>query len=176
MSRHRRQTIPDKRRARLDEIVRMMDQFCEEHLDAEFRDLCRDMAVVACLQGVPLETGKAGGWAAGIAYSVAWVNFLGDPTQPHHMTAEDMATRIGVSPATLMNRARVIGEALGPERMDPRWSTRRMVEQNPFNWMVLVDGLPYDIRMAPREVQEEAYRRGIIPFLPQEAMAGDRGA
>ena len=32
--------------------------------------------------------------------------------------------------------------------------------------MMTVDGLPYDIRRAPRHVQEEAVRRGLIPFVP----------
>src|SRR5262249_17207769 len=106
------------------------------------------------------------GWAAGIVNSVAWVNFLGDPSQPHHMKAEDIARGLGVSPATLMNRAKVIREGLKLHRMDPRWSTKKMLDHNPLVWMVMVNGLPYDIRNAPRHIQEEAYRRGLIPFVP----------
>jgi hypothetical protein len=85
------------------------------------------------------------------------------------MKAEDMARAVGVSPATLMNRAKVIRQGLDLHRMDPRWSTRGMQEHNPLVWMVEVNGLPYDIRMAPRHVQEEAARRGLIPFVPDEA-------
>ena len=43
-----------------------------------------------------------------------------------------MAPALGVSPATLMNRARDIREGLGLVRMDPRWSTKGMLERNPL--------------------------------------------
>jgi hypothetical protein len=124
--------LPPKVGKRLGEILAITDRFCEEHLDAEYKELCRDMAAVLCVEGFPLTGGKAAGWAAGIVYSVGWVNFIGDPSQPHHMRAEDMAPALGVSPATLMNRARDIREGLGLHRMDPRWSTRGMLERNPL--------------------------------------------
>ncbi len=160
--------VPEKLRGRLAEIVAITARFCDEHLDEEFKRLCRDMAAVLCAGGCPVTSGKAAGWAAGMIYSVAWVNFLGDPSQPHHLRAEDIARAVGVSPATLMNRAKAIREGLDLFRMDPRWSTRDMLGHNPLVWMVEVNGLPYDIRMAPRHVQEEAVRRGLIPFLPED--------
>jgi hypothetical protein len=161
--------VPSKLRKRFAEIVAITDRFCDEHLDEEFKGLCREMAAVLCVGGCSLASGKAAGWAAGIVYSVGWVNFLVDPSHPHHMKAEDMARGVGVSLATLMNRAKVIREGLDLHRMDPRCSTRGMLEKNPFVWMVEVDGLPYDIRQAPRQVQEEAARQGIIPFVPGDA-------
>jgi hypothetical protein len=124
--------LPPKLGKRLGEILAITDRFCDEHLDAEFKGLCRDMAAALCVAGFSLTAGKAAGWAAGIAYSVGWVNFIGDPSQPHHMRAEDMAPALGVSPATLMNRARDIREGLGLVRMDPRWSTKAMLERNPL--------------------------------------------
>jgi hypothetical protein len=105
--------LPPKLGKRLGEILAITDRFCGEHLDEEYRGLCRDMAAALCVEGFPLTSGKAAGWAAGIVYSVGWVNFIGDPSQPHHMRAEDMAPGLGVSPATLMNRARDIREGLG---------------------------------------------------------------
>src|SRR5579859_3584246 len=124
--------IPENLQIPLKEILAATDRFCGEHLDEEFKELCRDMAAVLVLEGFPLDKGKAAGWAAGIIYTVGWVNFLGDPTQPHHMRAEDMARAIGVSMATLMNRARDIRVGLGPERMDPRWATSRVLRMHPL--------------------------------------------
>ncbi len=147
--------VPEPLRVRFADIVAVTDRFCDEHLDAEFKRLCRDMAVVLCREGCPVASGKAAGWAAGVVYSVAWVNFLSDPSQPHHMRAEDMARAAGVSPATLMNRAKVVREGLGLRRMDPRWSTTDMLEHNPLVWMVQDrHGMIHDVRQAPREVQE----------------------
>jgi hypothetical protein len=107
---------------------------------------------------------------------VGWVNFLADPSQPHHLRAEDVARLVGVSPATLMNRARDMREGLGLRRLAPQWSTRGTLEHNPLVWMVLVDGLPYDIRGAPRHVQEEAVPHGIIPFVPGDGQGAGRKA
>jgi hypothetical protein len=41
-----------------------------------------------------------------------------------------------------------------------------MLEENPLAWIVEVNGLPVDVRMMPGEVQEEAYRLGLIPYVP----------
>ena len=37
---------------------------------------------------------------------------------------------------------------------------------NLLAWIVEVNGLPVDVRAMPSEVQEEAYRLGLIPSLP----------
>ena len=34
-------------------------------------------------------------------------------------------------------------------------------------WMISVDGFIMDARSLPRLVQEEAYRKGLIPYLPR---------
>lgn len=62
--------LPPKLGKRLGEILAITDRFCDEHLDAEYKELCRDMAAVLCVEGFPLTSGKAAGWAAGIVYSV----------------------------------------------------------------------------------------------------------
>jgi hypothetical protein len=41
-----------------------------------------------------------------------------------------------------------------------------MLDENPLAWIVEVNGLPVDVRMMPREAQEEAYRLGLIPYVP----------
>jgi hypothetical protein len=33
-------------------------------------------------------------------------------------------------------------------------------------WFIQVNGLIVDARRAPREIQEEAFRQGLIPYLP----------
>jgi hypothetical protein len=35
-------------------------------------------------------------------------------------------------------------------------------------WMVMVNGFIMDIRSAPLELQEEALRKGLIPYLPKQ--------
>ena len=35
-------------------------------------------------------------------------------------------------------------------------------------WMVMVNGMIVDIRTMPRELQEAAFEKGLIPYLPDE--------
>ncbi len=52
--------------------------------------------------------------------------------------------------------------------MDPDWSIPSMIDKNPLIWMLEVNGLIIDVRHAPREIQEAAFRQGLIPYIPQE--------
>jgi hypothetical protein len=47
------------------------------------------------------------------------------------------------------------------------------MEDNPLIWMVEVSGLPMDIRHAPRQLQEIAFNKGLIPYIPGERMQGE---
>ena len=42
-----------------------------------------------------------------------------------------------------------------------------MIDQNPLIWMIQVNGLIMDVRHAPRHIQEEAFRKGLIPYIPE---------
>jgi hypothetical protein len=47
------------------------------------------------------------------------------------------------------------------------------LDRNPLAWMIMVNGFIVDARSMPREVQEIAYRKGLIPYLPNTAQARD---
>ena len=79
-------TTPAAARAAHDRIVALTDAFCRDHLDEEYGALCRKLAgVLARKRPSPLTRGKPESWASGIVRVIGWVNFLGDPSQPHHM-------------------------------------------------------------------------------------------
>jgi hypothetical protein len=42
------------------------------------------------------------------------------------------------------------------------------MDSNPLVWMISVNGLLVDVRYMPREVQEIAFEKGFIPFIPDE--------
>jgi hypothetical protein len=160
--------IPEEHHAKIREVTARTDTFCAANLNEEYRDICRELVLVCTGAGVPMDSGKAAGWAAGIVATAAYVNFLGDPTQPHHMTNEVIAKKIGSSPATLQNKLKIIRETLRIQRMDPQFSTQAVNEKNPHLWLVSLDGMPVDVRLAPREFQEAAFRAGQIPYIPGE--------
>jgi hypothetical protein len=40
------------------------------------------------------------------------------------------------------------------------------MEENPLIWMIQVNGMIVDVRHMPLEVQEIAYAKGYIPYIP----------
>jgi hypothetical protein len=42
-----------------------------------------------------------------------------------------------------------------------------MVDQNPLIWMLEANGLIINVRYAPREIQEAAFRQRLIPYIPE---------
>jgi hypothetical protein len=58
---------------------------------------------------------------------------------------------------------------LGPA-FDPEWTLPSMLDRNPLVWMAEVNGYLVDIRTRtmPREVQEIAFEKGLIPYIPYD--------
>ena len=52
-------------------------------------------------------------------------------------------------------------------QMDPEWSLPSRIEDNPLVWMISVNGFLVDARFLKREIQEEALRKGLIPYIPE---------
>ena len=147
----------------------MTDAVCQSHLNDEYKMLCRRMVFDACQTDLPIGSGKVTGWAAGIVHAVGWVNFLQDPSQTPHLPATELAKFFGISQGTMAAKSKAIRDAVDVRPFDPHWTLPSKLAKNPLVWMVqLKSGIIVDIRQAPRDVQEEALRQGLIPFLPEE--------
>lgn len=57
-------------------------------------------------------------------------------------------------------------DTLGIGLMDPHWALSSRMTDNPMAWLIQMNGMIIDARKLPREIQEEAFRRGLIPYLP----------
>ena len=151
-----------------EEIVRLTDAFCAEHLDDEYAQLCRKLAAaLARKRPSPLSQGKIETWACAVTYTIGRVNFLFDKSQSPHMSAGDLCAWFGVSKSTAAAKAKGIMDTFRVTLLDPHWSLPSKIAENPLAWIVMVNGFPIDVRDAPREIQEEALRRGIIPYIPE---------
>ena len=160
--------IPKDLHDRLTALVALIDAFCDLHLNAEYKELCRQMAVLLCKKRFPIGSGKVAGWAGAVIHAVGWVNFLHDPSQTPHMTSAEIAKQLDVSAATIVDKSRLIRNGLDLVPFQPEWTLRSKLAENPLVWMVeLRNGLVIDIRSAPRELQEQALKAGLIPFLPE---------
>ena len=153
---------------KFDAIVRFTDDVCHAHLNSEYATLCRELtAVLARKRPSPLSRARVETWACGITYAIGAVNFLFDPSEKPHLSARDLCSRFGVSQSAGAARSKEITRLLQIAPFDPRWCLPSMLADNPAAWMVKVNGFIVDIREMPRDVQEEAFRRGLIPLVPQ---------
>lgn len=167
MSAGDKHSIPPEAKEKHEAVIGITDEFCHEHLNEEYADLSRKVAAALSRQRPsPLESGRTRSWAAGIVYALGRVNFLSDDSREPHMSLAEMCEKIGVSPSTASNKSRETWNRLGLMQLHPDWCLPSMLEENPLAWIVEANGLPVDVRSMPREVQEEAYRLGLIPYVP----------
>jgi len=159
--------VPKKMRDRYEAIIELTDAFCQEHLTEEYAELCRKLAAkLGRKRPSPLEGGRPKSWAAAILYTIGRVNFLFDKSQTPHMMARDLCKLAGVSQGTASTKSRQIMDMLRIGISDPAWYLPSRMDKNPLAWMISINGLIVDARHAPRYIQEEAFRLGLIPYLP----------
>jgi hypothetical protein len=162
-------TVPESARPAHDAIVALTDAFCRDRLDEEYGALCRKLAgKLARKRPSPLTRGKPASWASGIVRAVGFANFLGDPSQPHHMKMSEIDAAFGVSEATGSAKSMAIRDLLEIHRHDPEWTLPSRMGANLMAWLVEVDGLIVDARKLPREFQEAAFHQGLIPYIPAD--------
>ena len=159
--------VPKPMQETLDAIVALTDAFCRAHLDEEYAQLARQATAALCRKRPsPLATGHRNTWACGIVYALGAANFLFDKSQTPTMRAAELCAGFGVSQSTGSTKAKAVRDALGMGQMDPQWYRPSKMEDNPLAWMIMVHGFAVDVRQMPRDIQEVADERGLIPYIP----------
>ena len=162
-------SVPAAVRPVYDDIVGLTDAFCREHLTGEYEVLCRKLAgALARKRPSPLLGGKPETWACGVVRTIGWVNFLDDSgSRPHlKLTAIDKA--FGVAESTGQGKSKAIRDLLKVRTFDRQWTLPSRMDTNPMAWMVEINGFVVDARHLKREFQEEALRKGLIPYIPEK--------
>ncbi|MFA7061308.1 MAG: DUF6398 domain-containing protein [Pedobacter sp.] len=159
--------VPKTMQPVFDIIAGIIDEFCMKHLNEEYSLVSRELAAALCRKRPsPLMKGKPEQWACACVYVIGSTNFLHDKTQTPHMQLGKLCELFGIGKSTATTKARSIEQLMGISYLDPRWSLPSKLEDNPLVWMLNVNGFTVDIRTSPLELQEEAFRKGLIPFVP----------
>ncbi len=162
-------SVPEAARPAYDAIVGLTDRFCQAHLTWEYQMLCRKLAATrARKRPSPLVRGKPEVWACAVLRVIGWVNFLDDSSNSPHMKLTAIDKAFGVAESTGQGKAKAIRDLLRIRQFDFRWMLRRQIEESPMAWMISVNGFVVDARRLKREIQEEAFRKGLIPYIPGE--------
>jgi hypothetical protein len=168
-SKRKKERIPKKLRPRYEEIMALIDEVCDAHLNEEYAQLARRLAAkLSRKRPSPLEGSTVRTWAGAILYTLGRVNFLFDKNQSPHLSADDLADAVGRSKSTLSNKARDIERMFNIGVMEPEWTLPSRMDSNPMAWFISVDGMIMDARHLPRHIQEAAYEKGLIPYIPGE--------
>ena len=159
--------IPKGLRPVADEIVGITDSVCLSVLDEEYADLARRaVAKLARKRPSPLLAGRRATWAAGVVYALGHVNFLADPASEPCITADQLSAAFGVAKSTMTSKARQVRDLLRISHFSLEFQRADVAAQNPLAWIIDVNGLAVDARHVPPGIQAEAYRRGLIPYIP----------
>ena len=159
--------VPAKMREKFDAIVTLTDKVCQEHLNEEYAQLARQATAALCRKRPsPLSSGRVNSWACGVVYALGFVNFLFDKSQEPHMSAAELCAAFGVAKGTGAAKSKAVRDALGMTQLDPNWYLPSKMDDNVMAWMISVNGLIVDARSLPLEIQEIAYEKGLIPYVP----------
>jgi hypothetical protein len=160
-------SVPNEMKEIYASITKRTDEFCRQHLSEEYAELSHALTAALCRKRPsPLTRGKQDIWAAAIVYAIGRVNFLGDKTQEVYMKTEEFCRLFEVTQSSLSAKTIQIWKLMKMSQMDPSWTLPSKLKDNLMAWLISVNGYLVDARYAPREIQEEAYRLGLIPFLP----------
>jgi Domain of unknown function (DUF6398) len=89
-----------------------------------------------------------------------------DKSQTPHCTAPDIYSFFGVASSTGQGKSKQIRQWLKIRPLSFQWGLPSKFDSNPLIWMLTLNGMLVDVRHLPIEVQEEAYQKGLIPYVP----------
>ncbi|MDQ1355405.1 MAG: hypothetical protein QG657_5715 [Acidobacteriota bacterium] len=167
MIKQRSEHVPESMQSIYSEIVTLIDGFCKQYLNEEYAGLCRQLAAaLARKRPSPLLRGNPDIWACGVTYAIGAVNFLFDKTQTPYIRADDLCAAFGVNQRSGANKAKLIRDMFNMAQLDPNWCLPSRIDDNPLVWLLQVNKMIVDIRLMPLEIQEEAFQKGLIPYIP----------
>ena len=66
----------------------------------------------------------------------------------------------------MSSKAKLIRDGLKISYFEPEFLRADEIADNPLIWMITIDGLSYDARRLPMELQKQIYQLGLIPYVP----------
>jgi hypothetical protein len=169
--------IPVAMRPAAEQVIALTDKVCADLLDEEYAGLARHVvAKLARKRPSPLQSGRAATWSGGVVWALGQVNFLFDRSSEPYVAHDDLADAFGLSKSTLGQKAKQIRDMLKMTWGTPEFLRGDRIDDNPMIWFIMVNGMPFDARSLPLEIQVEAYLHGVIPYVPDLGRDGTAAA
>jgi hypothetical protein len=160
-----------------EQVIALTDKVCADLLDEEYAGLARHVvAKLARKRPSPLQSGRAATWSGGVVWALGQVNFLFDRSSEPYVAHDDLADAFGLSKSTLGQKAKQIRDMLKMTWGTPEFLRGDRIDDNPMIWFIMVNGMSFDARSLPLEIQVEAYLQGVIPYVPDLGRDGTAAA
>lgn len=161
--------IPDSVCETFSSIIALIEQFSKKHLNDDYLNLCKNaLTILARKKPSPILKGKENIWACAIIYTIGQQNFLFDKTQKPHISSQKLRDSFDCAESTISTKSKMINQVLKIFPFDSNWMIPSLIDESPMVWFVKVNGFIVDIRTMPRDIQEQAYEKGIIPYIPND--------
>lgn len=135
------------------QLLELTGGFCEQQLNKEYFELCEKLIKkMGRKREVPFKRGKLEIWAAAIIQAIGSINFLYDKSFEPHSTTKQINDYFKTKQTTVSNKARIIKDMFDLWYFSPEFSTTKMEENNPFNNLVLLNGLLVPLDTLPPNI------------------------
>jgi len=86
---------------KMQELIEMTSNFCNEHLDEEYKHLCEKLIhKMSRKRNSPFLYGRIENWAAAVVYVIGSINFLFDRSFKPYITTDDICNYFSTSKST----------------------------------------------------------------------------
>ena len=161
--------VPKHLQDRFITITKLTDKFCKEYLNDEYAQLSRYATAALCRKRPsPLASGKINSWASSIIHATGFVNFLFDKNNDPYITFNELCNSFGIGKSTVSTKSKIIRDALKMTRFDHNWTLPSRMENSSMAWTIMFNDFMVDARSLPLEIQEIAYEKGLIPYIPSQ--------
>jgi hypothetical protein len=146
-------------------FIEFSDSLCQQHLNQEYAELAQVLLLkLARKRPSPLLRGKPAFWVGAVLYVIGQNNFLFDKSQTPYMRGEDLANLVGAATSTLTAKAKEVRNLVRMKQgIDSDYVCPSRLAQSPLVWFFTIDGVLMDARYVEPELQDELFRRKIIP-------------
>ena len=118
---------------RVAEIARKIETFGRTRLDPEHTILALKLCdKIGRMRKLSIQRGRVEIWAAAILYVIARLNFLFDPENEVHITADELDAFFGTKTSTVSNKAGMIQKAANIFLGDPNFSSAKIADMFRF--------------------------------------------
>lgn len=149
------------------EILKLTNRFCLEHLNMEFASLCEKLVKKMSRQATVLFVeGRTDVWAASVIHALGSINFLFDKSFDPFVESHQIAEFYNLSDKTVSEISDKILQTLDIQMFNTEFSTQYSLTNNPFD-KIKVDesGLLYFDNDIEEEEEEIEYQvEGVEPL------------